>query len=50
MVTATPEKPVSREENMEICHHCRVEQSLKRMNLWNAELENLYNRQNCDKS
>ena len=50
MVTATLEKPISMEKDMKMCHHCRVEQSLKKMNLWDSELENLYNRQNCDKS
>ena len=50
MVTATLERPILREEDMKMCHHCRVEQSLKKMNLWDAELENLYNRQTCDKS
>ena len=48
MVTATLEKPISREENMEMCHHCRIEKSLKRLNIWDSELETLYNQQPCD--
>ena len=49
MVTATLEKPILREEDMKICHHCRIGQSLKKLNLWDAKLESLYNNENCVK-
>ena len=48
MVTATLEKPISREEDMKMCHHCRVRKSIQKINLWDSELEILYNSETCD--
>jgi len=49
MVTATIETPLIGKINMKICHHCRIKKSLQSLNIWDSELDSLYNQQPCDK-
>ena len=47
MTTATLEKIESTNDTKMQCHHCMTEKYLKQNDLWDQELELLYNQETC---